>query len=201
MADAGALPTETVLEGTLVRLVPLEREHAAALTACGLDPRIWEWMTHRVTDAAGMAAYVDSALSDRDRGTALPFATIDRGTGEVVGTTRFGAIATDDRRAEIGWTWLAPAAWRTGINVEAKRLMLAFGFDDLALRRIELKTDANNARSRAAIEAIGATFEGVFRKHMVREDGTARDSAYYSIVDDEWPDVRALLDARIERRR
>lgn len=194
-----SLPVDRALEGERARLEPLTKSHVAPLAAAGLDPAIWEWMTHKIVDEAGIRAYVEDALAERDRGAALPFATLDPATGEVVGTTRFGAIALADRRAEIGWTWLAPRAWRTGVNVEAKRLMLTFAFDELGLRRVEFKTDARNDRSRAAIEGIGATFEGVLRKHMVRDDGSARDSAYYSIVDDEWPRVRALLDARLAR--
>lgn len=192
---------DRALEGERVRLEPLRIEHVASLLPFGLDARIWEWMTHAVTDEAGLRAYVQSALDERDAGAALPFVTIDRRTDTVVGTTRFGAIVPRDLRAEIGWTWIDPRAWRTGINVEAKLLMLSFAFDELGLRRVEFKTDANNARSRTAIEALGAAFEGVFRKHMIREDGGVRDSAYYSITDDEWPDVRSRLNARLRSSR
>ena len=144
-----------------------------------------------------MQEYVDAALEERVRGAALPFATVERATGRVIGTTRFGSPALAHRRVEIGWTWLGPEYWRTGRNVEAKLLMLEFAFGQLDLRRVEFKTDALNVRPRAAIEALGATFESVFSKHMVRADGSARDSAYYAIVDDQWPTVRAGLQERL----
>ncbi len=187
------------LQGSSVHLTPLQLEDAPGLTEIGLDPRIWEWMTHAVRDGADMGRYVEAALEDRDAGLALPFATRDAATGALIGTTRFGSIVPRDLRAEIGWTWLTPSRWRTGVNVEAKRLMLQFAFETLGLRRVELKTDSRNGRSRAAMEGIGATFEGIFRKHMITEGGGVRNSAFYSITDDEWPAVRAALDARMTR--
>ncbi|MEM6570923.1 MAG: GNAT family protein [Planctomycetota bacterium] len=196
---ASGLPLDRVLEGERARLEPLTEDHVPALVEVGMHPDIWRWMPKRVHDAAGMQAYVEEALAERDRGAALPFATVDRSTNRVVGTTRFGAVALENRRAEIGWTWLTPDARRTGINVEAKRLMLAFAFEELGLRRVEFKTDARNERSRIAIEAIGASLEGIFRKHMVTGDGGVRDSAYYSIIDDEWPEVARRLDRRMGR--
>lgn len=186
-----------MLTGSLARLEPLESAHVDELLAFGLDPRIWEFMGMRAEDRGALAAYVQAALEERARGAAVPFLIRDLATGHAAGTTRFGALVPEHARAEIGWTWLDPARWRTGLNLDVKRCLLRHAFEVAGLRRIEFKTDALNERSRRAIEGLGATFEGVFRKHMVRSDGTARSSAYYSIVDDDWPRVRALLDGRI----
>src|SRR3954447_9731959 len=128
-----------------------------------------------------------------------PFAVRAGVAGPVVGTTRYMSLAPEHRRLEIGWTWYAPAVWGTGVNVECKLLLLGHAFERLGCRRVELKTDARNERSRAAIAALGAQFEGVFRKHMALRGGGARDSAYYAIVDDEWPAVRARLEGRLAR--
>jgi RimJ/RimL family protein N-acetyltransferase len=131
----------------------------------------------------------------------LPYATIERSTDRIVGSSRYLNLVPADLRLEIGWTWIDPAFQRTSVNSEAKLLMLGHAFDDLGCRRVELKTDALNAQSRAAILGIGASFEGIFRKHMVMPGGRARDTAYYSILDDEWPRVRDRLRARLDRHR
>ncbi len=198
-ADAWFEPV--VLEGEFVRLEPLSLDHVAGLTAAGRDPRIWTWMPADGSTASGMRAIVEAAISGRLAGTMLPFVTVDRATGRVAGSSRYLNLAPADLRLEIGWTWLDPAFQRTAVNTEAKLLMLGHAFDDLGCRRVELKTDALNEQSRAAILGIGATFEGIFRRHMVMPGGRARDSAWYSIIDDEWPDVRARLRARLDRHR
>ncbi len=188
---------ERSLTGARVELAPLRLLHVPALAAVGLDARVWRYMTREVHDEEQLAVYVQEAIQWRDEGTALPFATVDRDSGKVIGTTRFADVSMAHLRAEIGWTWLAPDYWRTGRNLEAKLLMLTFGFEELGLRRIEFKTDAENERSRTAILGLGASFEGIFRKHMVRPDGGVRNTAYYSITDNEWPRVQEALTARI----
>lgn len=188
-----------VLEGRMVRLEPLTLDHVDALCAVGLDPSLWALTTIRVTDVDDMRRYVETALADQRAGTALPFATIERATGTVVGTTRFGSAVHEHARVEIGWTWIAPPWQRTGVNTEAKYLMLRHAFEVLQTRRVELKTSALNARSRAAILRIGATEEGTLRKHMINADGSARHSVYFSVTDDEWPRVRARLEAMLTR--
>lgn len=198
-ADAWFAPA--VLEGEHVRLEPMSHDHLAGLIEAGRDPRIWTWMPTDGSTPAGMRALVDAAIAARDALVQVPFVTIERTGGRVVGSSRYLAVAPDDLRLEIGWTWLDPAFQRTAVNTEAKLLMLGRAFDHLGCRRVELKTDALNEPSRTAILGIGATFEGIFRKHMVMPRGRARDSAYYSIVDDEWPAVRARLEARLERHR
>lgn len=143
--------------------------------------------------------YVDAALANAAAGSELPLVTVRRADGRVVGSTRFLALRPEHRSVEIGWTWLHPNAWGTGINVEAKLLMLEHAFDRLGCLRVELKTDARNERSRRAMEALPAQFEGVHRKQMLVRGGQRRDSAWYSVVDDEWPEVRANLLRRLGR--
>jgi RimJ/RimL family protein N-acetyltransferase len=176
---------------------PLELAHLPGLVAAGADPATWAWMYAPLTDETAMRAWVEEALRARDVGAEAPFATVDAATGRVLGSTRFLAIAPAHRRLEIGWTWLAPAAQGTGANSEAKLLMLEHAFEQLGAMRVELKTDARNARSRAALAGIGAVFEGVFRRHMVMADGRIRDSAWYAITDEDWPAARARLRARL----
>jgi RimJ/RimL family protein N-acetyltransferase len=188
-------PAPVTLEGRLVRLDPMTTGHVDALSEVGLDPRIWEWNAFPVRDRDEMRAYVETALSWEAAGTAVPFVTVDRASGRVVGSTRFGAIDTFNLHVEIGWTWLHPDYWRSGLNTEAKLLMLGHAFGHWGCRRVELKTDAENARSRAAIERIGGRLEGIFRKHMVTATERMRDTAWYSILDGEWPEVRARLEA------
>jgi len=186
------------LEGRLVRLEPLTLEHLPGLCEVGLDAELWRWTLSVVRSREDMRRYVEAALAEQAAGTALPFVIVDRTSGRVIGSTRYGNIAMRHRRLEIGWTWLTPERWGTGINVEAKLLLLAHAFDRLGAMRVEFKTDARNERSRAAIVALGARFEGIFRKHMRMPDGRIRDSAWYAIVDDEWPAVRSRLEARLE---
>jgi RimJ/RimL family protein N-acetyltransferase len=135
------------------------------------------------------------------RGHEVPFTVRDAGDGRVLGCTRFLSLALDHLCAEIGWTWYARSVWGTGVNVETKLLLLGHAFQTVGLRRVEFKTDARNERSRGALTALGAHFEGVFRKHKVLPDGSARDSAYYSVIDDEWPLVRTGLTERLKDRR
>jgi len=143
-------------------------------------------------------AWLDDALGAAAAGTEIPLVTLTG--GRVVGSTRFLALRPEHRSVEIGWTWLHPDTWATGVNVEAKLLMLRQAFESWGVRRVELKTDARNERSRGAMEAMGAIFEGIHRKHMLVRAGENRDSAWYSIVDDDWPRVRAGLEARLADR-
>jgi RimJ/RimL family protein N-acetyltransferase len=197
MVDVAAWTRSPVLEGERVRLEPLDARHVPGLLEAAADPATWTWLFGRLDDEAALRAWLADALRAREAGTEIPFATLDAKTGRVVGSTRYLAIVPAHRRLEIGWTWLAPATWGTGINVEAKLLLLAHAFDELGAMRVELKTDARNERSRAAILALGARFEGVFRKHMRMPDGRIRDSAWYAITDDDWPAVRTRLEARL----
>lgn len=191
--------TTPTLTGRLVRLEPLGPEHEDALWEASRDPRTWTWLAIvQPGDRGALRAWLDEALEAARAGRELPLVTISHEAG-VVGSTRFMALRPEHRSVEIGWTWLHPAAWETGANVEAKLLMLEHAFERLGCRRVELKTDALNERSRRAIEALGASFEGVHRKHMLVRGDENRDTAWYSVLDDEWPAVRERLLARLDR--
>jgi RimJ/RimL family protein N-acetyltransferase len=200
MATASAPRLEPVtLEGSIVRLEPLSLDHVPGLAEVALDPAIWRWTIARPTNEAELRAWAGTTIAARDAGTELPFATIDRASGRPIGSSRYMNIALEHRRLEIGWTWVGTAFQRTGANREAKLLMLSHAFDTLGCRRVEFKTDALNEKSRTALLGIGARFEGIFRNHMVMPDGRMRDSAYYSVIDSEWPEVRAALEAGLRR--
>ncbi len=187
------------LRGRAVVLEPLTLAHAAPLARVGLDPDVWRWIQTTVASEADMRAYVETALDEHRRGVSVPFAIVDASRGEAIGSTRYASIVPEHRRLEIGWTWLAPAFQRTAANTETKLLLLAHAFESLGAQRVEFKTDARNERSRAALARIGATQEGIFRKHMVTDSGRIRDSVYFSIVDDEWPAIKERLRARLAR--
>lgn len=189
--------TPLTLDGTHVRLEPLTRDHADALAEVALDPELWTLTTSRVHTRADLDAYIDTALAMQTDGTALPFATVHRATGRVVGCTRFGNYVAAHRRIEIGWTFVGRAFQRTAVNTEAKLLMLTHAFDALDLNRVEWKTDALNVRSRTAILRLGATEEGTLRHHMAIQGGRLRDTVYFSVTADEWPGVRERLVARL----
>jgi N-acetyltransferase len=182
-----------------VRLEPLAVGHLDDLAAVGLDPAIWTWTIARPVDRDGLRAWLDMALGNAAAGSEMPFATVDLGSGRAVGSTRFLSIVPEHRRLEIGWTWLAPAWQRSGANREAKLLQLEHAFERLGANRVEFKTDSRNEASRAALLGIGATFEGIFRNHIVMPDGPLRHSAWYSVVAEEWPAVRARLEAGLRR--
>jgi RimJ/RimL family protein N-acetyltransferase len=182
-----------VLEGTLVRLEPLTLAHHGALCEVGLEEELWRWTWGVISTPDDLRAYIETALAEQSAGTSLPFAVIWREDGRAAGSTRYGNIALEHRRLEIGWTWLGKEWRRTGANTEAKLLLLTHAFEVMGMRRVEFKTDALNGESRRALLRIGATYEGTFRKHGTAAGGRVRDSVYYSIVDDEWPDVKARL--------
>ncbi len=187
------------LEGRIVRLEPMTRGHADGLWAASSDARTWTWLpVLQPQTEAELGRWLDTALDAAERGTELPLVTIAQADGRVIGSTRYLALRPEHRSVEIGWTWLCPEAWQTGANIEAKLLMLSHAFDGWGCRRVELKTDALNERSRAAIVALGASFEGVHRKHMLVRGAENRDTAWYAILDDEWPAVRELLEQRLE---
>lgn len=187
------------LIGATVRLEPMRAEHLDAICAVGLDPSIWQWMPVQVRDRDGMRAFIADALAEAQQGTSVPFVTMLKETGAVVGSTRFLNIVRPHRRVEIGGTWIAPAFQRTRVNSEAKYLMLCHAFDVWQCQRVEFKTNALNAASRTAILRLGAVEEGTLRKHMLNADGSTRHSTYFSIIDDEWPAVKARLESWLER--
>lgn len=188
------------LEGDLVALEPLDPAHAEELWTAAQAPEIWRWLAHVGSSREYFDRWLDLALTAHRAGREGVFATRDRRRGTLVGSTRYLAVRPADRALEIGWTWLNPAAWRSGINVEQKLLLLGHAFETLGCVRVELKTDARNERSRAAMAAIPAQFEGVLRNHMTVPDIGLRDSAYFSVIDSEWPSVRTNLERRLGRR-
>ncbi len=181
------------LEGQHVILAPLTLGHVNSLCEVGLDPSIWEWNSAPVNDRKDMLAYVESALNSQERGDMLPFVTIEKNSGQVVGSTRYAAIDMVHKRLEIGWTWITPAWQRTFVNTEAKLLMLRYAFNTLGCNRVEWKTDALNTQSRNAILRLGAVFEGTFRQHMTTSTERLRDTVYYSVVKEEWAAVEHRL--------
>lgn len=188
------------LEGRLVVLEPLAPGHGPGLRAAAGDPEIWRWMPADASTGEAFTAWLEEALVASRDGVAAPFAIVSRATGESIGSTRYGSLRPEHRGVEIGWTWLAPRAWGTGANPEAKLLLLEHAFERVGCIRVEFKTDARNEQSRRALEALPARFEGIFRKHMLVRDGDVRDSAYYAITEDDWPDVRANLRRRLQRK-
>ena len=190
--------TTPTLEGQIVRLEPLAPRHADDLYEASRDPRIWRWLPIvQPGTREEWQAWMEVALERTEAGLELAFATVLQETGAAVGSTRYLALRPEHRSLEIGWTWLAPSAWGTGANTEAKLLQLEHAFEILGCRRVEFKTDALNERARPALAGLPAQFEGIHRKHMLVRDGENRDSAWYSIVDDEWPAVRDELRRRV----
>ena len=188
-----------VLEGSRVRLEPLRLDHLPDLALVAFDAAIWRWTIMGPQDEAGLRRWVETALANQEAGTERPFATIDRTTGRAIGSSRYMTIVPEHRRLEIGWTWVGTAFQRTGANREAKLLQLTHAFESLGANRVEFKTHHRNEPSRTALSRIGATFEGVFRNHMIMPDGSIRHSAYFSVIADEWPAVKAGLVAGLAR--
>lgn len=187
-----------VLEGRAVRLEPLQPQHAPALAAL-VEPDLFQYFNVVLRTRADVEAYIASALAAAERGTERPFVIIERETGAPVGSTRYLDIQREHRTLEIGSTWLARRVWRSRINTECKYLLLRHAFETLHVMRVQLKTDARNARSRAAIERIGGQFEGILRHHMLVRDGVVRDTAYYGFIDTEWPGKKQRLEAMLAR--
>jgi N-acetyltransferase len=194
--DALASP----LAGSLVTLEPLDERHLRDLRVAASDPRVSQWFPVPLHEPAGFDAWLANARATLAERSEVTFATVRRADGVAIGSTRFMELRPTHRSVEIGSTWLAPSAWGTGANAEAKLLMLGRAFEQAGCIRVELKTDARNERSRAAMAALPAQFEGIHRQHRVLLDGSYRDSAWYSVLDREWPDVRAKLERRLAAR-
>jgi N-acetyltransferase len=190
------------LEGSVVRLEPIRREHAEIFWDIAKDnlEDIFRWIPYSMKTREEFESLVKKAFSEQERGESVVFATVDRTSVRVVGSTRFMNIDRINRRVEIGSTWIAPAWQRTAVNTEAKYLMLRHAFEAWGCVRVELKTDALNEKSRNAILRIGAKEEGTLRRHVLTWTGRIRDSVYFSILDDEWPAVKARLEDRLSNR-
>src|ERR1041384_1312292 len=195
-------PTKDItLEGKAVKLVPLKREHAPLLWEAMKDHAedIFRWIPYPMRTEEDSSKFIANVLAEHQRGLSVPFATIDRSSGKIAGSTRFMAIDVPNRHVEIGSTWIAPAWQRTAVNTEAKYLMLRHAFETWKCMRVEFKTDSMNEKSRTAILRLGAKEEGTFRNHMVTWNGRIRHSVYFSIIDSEWPEVKSRLEERMTR--
>jgi RimJ/RimL family protein N-acetyltransferase len=190
-------PARVSLSGRFVRLEPLEERHRDdLLAAAAQDPATFRYMSSDLSVGAdAWPAYLADALAPEF----VAWATVDAASGRAVGSTRFGDIAPEHGRVEIGWTWIAPSHQRTAVNTEAKLLQLTYAFDELGATRVALKTDGRNVRSQSAIERLGAVREGALRRHTRMPDGFMRDTVYYSILSDEWPAVKSRLTGRLAR--
>jgi RimJ/RimL family protein N-acetyltransferase len=186
------------LEGSIVVLEPLGEEHVDELWEAAQAPETWAWLAD-LNRRERFDLWLELTFEAARSGKEGPFATRDARSGRVIGSSRYLNVRPADRVVEIGWTWLNPSAWRSGANVEAKLLMMRHAFESLGCVRVEFKTDARNERSRAALAALPAQFEGILRNHMTVPDVGLRDSAYFSVIDSEWPSVRDNLERRLAR--
>jgi N-acetyltransferase len=188
---------QVVLVGERVRLEPLSQRHFEDLSLAGAQAEIWRWMPTEHHAPGSMASFISGALSLYAQRKAVPFATIDMQSSTAIGSTRYHAVEPQQRRLEIGVTWISPTLQKSHVNTEAKLLQLWYAFEVLGCRRVEFKADAENMKSRNAILRLGAKEEGYFRKHMIYPDGRNRDSVYFSILDDEWATCKAFLLSRL----
>jgi N-acetyltransferase len=191
--------TPVTLEGSAVRLEPIRREHAEIFWEITKDALndIFQWIPYRMQTREDFQRLVEKIFEEQERGESVAFATVERGSGQVIGSTRFMNIDRVNRRVEIGSTWIIPAWQRTAVNTEAKFLMLRHAFEAWNCFRVELKTDALNLKSRNAILRIGAKEEGTLRRHVLTWTGRVRDSVYFSILDSEWPSTKATLEQKL----
>jgi RimJ/RimL family protein N-acetyltransferase len=187
----------TTLLGNTISLEPLEVVHFDELIECARDPRIWQFYRSDYTQPAILRPALELALELRTAGNQYPFVVRHRASGRLIGSTRLMDLQPAQHVLEIGFTWYVPAYWQTSVNPECKRLLLSHAFEVLGTARVTLQTDELNTRSRKAIEKLGAKYEGVLRSNLLRDNGTRRSSAYYSILADEWSEVKAMLDRRL----
>ncbi len=191
--------TQITLTGTTVELQPLQREHAAALVEAAADGELWNLNVTNVRGPETVGKYLDLALAGRAAGTMIPFAIVRRDGGQVVGSTRFWKVDRVNRKLEIGHTFLAQSTQKTAVNTESKLLLLTYAFDVLECVRVQFTTDELNEKSRAAILRLGAVQEGIVRHERIMPDGRKRNSVRFSIIDSEWPQVKANLQAKLLR--
>jgi len=193
MTSQEILQNEIQLENHRALLKPLTTEHADALEDVAYHPALWELGMNSVASRNDLNRYIATALKERAAGTSYPFLITDKETGVAAGSTRFGNISHENKRVEIGWTWIGKQYQGTGLNKACKFELLKFAFETLKFNRVELKTDMLNKQSQRAMEKIGATREGVFRSHQITSRGRIRDSVFYSIIASEWPEVKSRI--------
>lgn len=185
------------LSGIHIRLEPLQRAHAYALVEAGRSEEIWTWMPTSPLTADTVDGWLEKALQAEAQGREYPFVVVRLEGERVIGSTRYLDVQQDDRTVEIGWTWYSPDAWGGVVNPEAKYLLMRHAFDDWHAIRVALKTDIKNVHSQAAIKKLGARYEGTLRNQRIRPDGTYRDTVIFSIIESEWPAVKARLEERL----
>ena len=186
-----------VLTGNHIRLEPLTLDHHAALCDVGLDKELWKFTTITIERPEDMMGYIQTAIRWQQEGTALPFVIREKSSGAIVGSTRYANIDRQNKKLEIGWTWITRDRQRTVVNTEMKYLLLQHAFETLGCMRVEFKTDSLNETSRTALLRIGAKEEGIFRNHMITQGGRIRHSVYFSIIDSEWPEVKKILEKKL----
>jgi len=191
----------STLKGESVDLLPLEKEHFEELFVAASDKKLWEYIPLNCSNKDTFNSAYTAALDEREMGNQYPLVVYHKPTKKLIGSTRFLDIQPKDLKLEIGWTWIVANYWATEINFECKLLLLTHAFDVLKARRVQLKTDENNLRSRKAIEKIGARFEGILRKDKIKENGLSRNSAYFSIIDNEWEEVKQKLIGKLEEKK
>ncbi|MES2591769.1 MAG: GNAT family N-acetyltransferase [Bacteroidota bacterium] len=191
----------TILTGELVDLIPLEEKHFAELYLAASDKSIWEFIPTNCSEPEKFKQTYSIALAERNKGNHYPFVIYHKATNKLIGSTRLFEIFPNDKKLEIGWTWIMPEYWASAINFECKLLLLTYCFEVLKTIRVQLRTDENNIRSRKAIEKIGAQFEGVFRNDKIKENGLPRNSVYFSIIDSEWEIAKEKITAQISKKK
>jgi RimJ/RimL family protein N-acetyltransferase len=191
----------TILKGEQIELHPLEKEHFDALFSAAADEELWRLIPTDCSRRETFDQAYNIALTERDKGNQYPFVIHHKESKELIGSTRLFEIFPADKKLEIGWTWLIKKHWGTSINLECKLLLLTHCFEVLKTRRVQLKTDVNNLRSRKAIEKTGAEFEGILRKDKIKANGVSRSAAYYSIIDDEWEFAKTKIKSQLQEKR
>lgn len=189
----------TILKGSVIDLIPLEKEHLESLYKAACDKELWELIPTDCSIKEKFDAAYEFALTERDMGRQYPFVIVLKSSGEFIGSTRLFELFPKHRKLEIGWTWITKAYWGSSVNLECKYLLLQFCFEQLRTVRVQFKTRDTNIRSRKAIEKLGASFEGILRQDRIHDDGTIRNAAYYSILDTEWVDARQKIQQQLEK--
>lgn len=184
---------DQLLENDRALLEPLTEKHFELLLPIAMHTELWEFTGAKIKSEADFKRYFDTALAEKKAGSSYPFAIFDKLHNQYAGCTRYGNISFPNKRVEIGWTWYHPALQRSGINKACKFLLLCFGFETLGLNRIELKTGTLNFKSQGAMRKIGAIQEGVFRNHMINDDGLVRDTMYFSFIKADWPKIKSNI--------
>lgn len=188
------------LEGNTVMLVPMETSHLDGLWEAGQNQSIWEFTSSKVSSKEDMKKVIEAAMVEREKGTQIPFIVLDKQTDKIVGSSRYLDISKAHKSLEIGWTWYSPVYWRTGVNTETKLLLLQYAFEKMEVNRVQFCTDSRNVRSQNAIARLGAQREGVLRKHRMIADGYIRDTVVFSIIKEEWPQIKTGLQDKLNRK-